>query len=317
MVNGDLFWGAIVATLAIEVQPIALAGLIPLVVLACVSQKMKLREWLRLAAGGATGALIYICLHEDLFRGSGHLMRLTHGTGGEVGGFVASYFEDRLRHLPELLIFAIAIVVYWMRRNRIRSNYGAISAALIALFSFVVSHGNPAYMIFLYPFLVMMALSAFQVERRWGLILVIVLGFFLSQYAVLAYVNRGQGYRTADIREVSDAIRSIADEQKIADEKLRIYGDYGLWFAHPHNYTAASASTLSTIHDADLYLCFNHSAPIVELQPRSMLFCPDILREVALRPVGSMGIRGNTLYLYLKQDLNETDKPVGDNLNTE
>ncbi len=29
-------------------------------------------------------------------------MRLTHGTGGELGGFVASYFTDRMRHLPEL-----------------------------------------------------------------------------------------------------------------------------------------------------------------------------------------------------------------------
>ena len=172
-------------------------------------------------------------------------------------------------------------------------------------------------MIFLYPFLVVMALSAFQMERRWGLILVIVLVYFLSQYAVLAYINRGEGYRTADILKVSDAIQSIADEQKIDDAKMQIYGDYGLWFAHPHNYMAASCQTLNSIHDADLYLCFNHPASIVELQPRYMFLCPDILRQVALRPVRSMDVRGNTLYFYLKQDRNEPDKLVGDNLSTE
>ena len=92
--NENLFWGALAATLSIEVKPIALVGLIPLVVLACTSRKLGLRGWLRLASGGSAGALTYVCLHANLFRSTGHLMSLAHGTGGELGGFVASYFTD-------------------------------------------------------------------------------------------------------------------------------------------------------------------------------------------------------------------------------
>ena len=171
--------------------------------------------------------------------------------------------------------------------------------------------------IFLYPFLVMMALSAFQVEMRPRPIVVIVLVYFFSQYAVLAYINRGEGYRTADIRKISDVIHSIADEQNFNDADIRIYGDYGLWFAHPHNYIAASVSTLNNIHDADLYLCFDHHVFIAALQPRFMLLCPNILQQVALRQVRSIDVHGNLLRFYVRQDLGATDKLVGANLSTE
>ncbi len=297
--SDSLFWGMLAGTLAIEVQPIALAGLIPLVVLASLTQKLRLREWLRLAAGGAASALIYLYLHANLFR-SGLLPHLPAEAGGQVGGFVAAYFEDRIRHLPELIGFVIAAVAYWRKRHLIKSHYAAISALLILLFSFVISHGNPAYMIFLYPFLILASLSAFQVEENWRPALAIFLVYFLSQYAVLAYLNRGRGYRTADIRQVSDEIRTIARDRDIDDATLKIYGDYGLWFAHPRNYRAASVGTEDSIQDADLYLCFDHDMDIPAMRPVGMLFCPDILERVPLRRVQSLDVRGNTLYFYVR-----------------
>ena len=293
-----LFWGMLVGALALEVQPIAFAGLIPLVVMSCLTRKMAWTDWLRLLGGGIAAAILYVFLHANLFVEPEALLRLVHGGGGEVGGFIAAYFKDRPRHIVELAVVLLATVVYWRQRAFISFHYAAISATLIVLFSFVMTHANSAYMIFLYPFLVMFMLIAFEQERRWRYVFPVIMIYFVSQYAVLAYVQRGKGYSTSDINAVTEGLHIAAKELRIADDDLRVYGDYGLWYAHPRRYRAASETTLGELRQSDLYLCFSQSDQIAALAPRSMLYCPDIERRVQVHLLQTMEVREKTLYFY-------------------
>jgi hypothetical protein len=296
----SFFWGMFLGVLAVEIEPIALAGLIPLVVLSCTIKNLSRRDWACLVGGAACGGAVYVALHLNMF--PGHFPSFSHGAGGQLGGFVATYFRERMRHLPELCVLVTAAFFYWRRRHTIRLHYAAVSALLIVLFSFLMSHGNPAYMIFLYPFLIVASLSAIQIERTWKPVLAIILVYFLSQYAVLAYLNRNRGFRTGDIRQVSDAVQQIARDRNIDDSRLRIYGDYRLWFAHPRNYRAAALFTANNIQDADLYICFNQPPDIVGLQPQGTFYCQDILQRIpaVLHPIRVIEVRSNALYFYVR-----------------
>jgi hypothetical protein len=146
-----------------------------------------------------------------------------------------------------------------------------------------------------------MTLSAFEVERRPRLIACLVLLYILPQYAFLVYTTRNQAYRPKDIRQVADAIQNASRQLGIADDKLRIYGDYGLWFAHPHYYRAAAKSTMEEANDADLYLCYDHSLQMRAMSPESIFYCPDLKQLLPLRLLSTTLVRNNTLYLYARR----------------
>jgi hypothetical protein len=296
--------GIFVAALAVEVQPAALVGIIPVVVLSCYMDELTVGLFTRLASGLSLAGAVYLYLHPKVFS---YWYRLQHpGLSNSVwdGGFFASYFFSHRRHISELIIFVIAGIFYWRKRGEINSHYLGISAIAMSVFSLLMPHGNPAYMIFLYPFLVAMALSTCDLKRWATVIIIFVCIYALSQCAALVYLNRSQGYRPQDIREVAGMIKDAERQLDVSDDNLRIYGDYGLWFAHPHFYRGAAQSTISNIQDADLYLCFDH--PVQSFPPiqKSMFYCPDIKGLVPLRLVSTLKVRGNNLYLYYKQNEN-------------
>jgi hypothetical protein len=298
------FWGAFVAALAIEIEPMALAGLIPVAALAWDTHKITRGLLGRLAAGLAMAGAVYAILHPDVLHVGEYLTQLRIHSSSGIGGFFAAYFLHRSRHLPELFCFALASFFYWHRRDKIDSHYLGISALALSTFSIAMPHGNPSYMVFLYPFLVATALLAFQADRRALLIAVSACVYFLPQYAVLAYLNRNQGYRINDIRQVSGAIRAASYRLGISDSQLRVYGDYSLWFAHPHHYEAASASTLGNAQDADLYICYEHPIQAGNLTPESMIYCPELRRRFPLALFSAITVRNHEIYLYTKEKSN-------------
>ncbi len=98
------------------------------------------------------------------------------------------YFLQRLRHIPELMVFLIAALLYWYRRRQFRSHFAPACALTVGVLSIAMPHGNASYMIFLYPFLLLMAMEVFQAERRLGTVISVAAVYLLSQYAVLAYL---------------------------------------------------------------------------------------------------------------------------------
>jgi hypothetical protein len=241
---------------------------------------------------------LYILLHPNIIHIRGYLASGTIPHNAAPGGMLAAYFVQRPRHLPELAVFLVAGLIYWRTHKTMHPNYLAISCLAMVLSSTFIPHGNASYMIFVYPFLVSVALSAFRVELRAGLILAVVLLYTLPQYAVLAYLNGDRGYGPEDILQVSSMITTASKQLGISDDRVKIYGDYGLWFAHPHLYRAATRYTVADVHDADLYLCYERSIQIKAFSPVDMFYCPDLK---GLRPLHLMATttgHGNQLYLY-------------------
>jgi hypothetical protein len=160
--------------------------------------------------------------------------------------------------------------------------------------------GNPAYMIFLYPFLVATAAQVLQIYGGFRVATLLVALYLLPQYALLAFLNRGHGYRNSDIALVSSAISKTAKTLGLNEDNVRVYGDYTLWFAHPKNYRAASTSTIPEIQQADIYLCYPHPIESHGFIAKEMLHCADIEKLVSLRSVQTLTIRGNILDIYAK-----------------
>jgi hypothetical protein len=297
--------GVFVAALAIEVQPFGLAGLIPVLVLAsseCAANgKSAWRLPARFAVALALAAAVYLALHPHIVT----ILRntLVPGASGERfdGGLFRAYFLNRPRHLPEALCFAVAGIVYWRRRRGIRSHYLAFSALALTLFSVAMPHGNPAYMIFLYPFLVGMTLIAFDADRRPWLLAACGVLFAVGQQLVLFHLTRNEGFRAEDIATVSNAIASSERQLAIPDDSLRIYGDYRLWYAHPHFYRSSAQSTAALAADADLYLCFDHAPQPEVLAPVAIFYCPTLNNLLPLRLLESLPVRNDRLYVYARK----------------
>jgi hypothetical protein len=293
--------GIFIAALAVEVQPAAVVGLVPIVLLASSLEKIDRRLIARLIAGASLAACVYLALHPDILHASTYLAQLHDVPRQAHGGTFVAYFIERTRHLPELLCIIIAAFLYPRRPRTPASRYIGISALVLSCLLVVLPHGNAAYMIFTYPFLLAMALIAFDVDRHPRLIISGALLLALPQSLYLAHLTRNLGYRPADIAEASQAIQRAETTLHIPDDRLRIYGDYRLWFAHPHFYQAAAESTTPEVRDADLYLCFNHPPEPLALAAHTMLDCPAINALVPLRLLDTISVRDHQLFLYARK----------------
>lgn len=294
--------GMFIVALAFEIEPMAILGMIPATVLAYSMNADRFSVTRRIVVGAVPAWVICLCLHPEILHI--HLL-LAHAPANDIkmtGGIFRAYFLSRLRHLPELVVFAVAGWIYWRRHHSFGSYYLGISAAVLVAVAALVPHGNVAYFIFVYPFLLGVALVAFQAERRALWIVILAVVYLVPQYVWLSYTNRGMGYRTKDIRQASQAIDGAEHAIGVADSDVRIYGDYGLWFAHPRFYRAASESTLTEIKDANLYLCYERPIEHGGMAATNTLFCPEIRQNVSLKLISTTVVRGNRLYLYAKQD---------------
>jgi hypothetical protein len=118
---------------------------------------------------------------------------------------------------------------------------------------------------------------------------------------LLAYMNRAQGYRREDIQRVSVAISGASREIGVSENDLRIYGDYGLWFAHPHSFRAASPSTLRYADEANLFVCYEQFSANKGMVAGNMLYCLDLRQQFPLVLISTTLVRGNTLHLYARK----------------
>lgn len=295
-----VFLGLALIAVASEIEPLAILGLVPGIALAYSLRKDWAHVATRTLAAIAIAAIVYFALHPNMLHPHSYLSRVKPGDAHIAGGFVRAYFWDRRRHLPELALFSLAAVFYWRRRRAIGSHYPATSAALLVVLGLVIPHPNPAYIIFAYPFLLVMALAAFKAEQRPLLAVAAAAMYLLPQYAWLAYVNRGLGYTEGDIAQVTVAISAASKRLGVPDGDLKVYGDYSLWFAHPHFYRSAARSTLRYADEAQLVTCYERPLLNYGMSPGDLYYCPDLRQHFSLTLISTTLVRGKTLYLYAK-----------------
>ncbi len=295
------FLGALLAALAVETQPVAIAGLLPVCLLAYLRSRNRASLTLRLAAAFAIAAAFYLFLHPEIFTLRAALTAPQDGMPSAPRGYFLAYFVNRPRHLPELICLATAAIVYWLRRRTQTSHYFAFAALLLTIFSLVVPHSNAAYMIFTYPFFVAVALVAFQPEHRLWIAFGAVILLLLPPEIYLLRLTRGLGYTAADIRVVTDRIATLAGERGVDDRTLHIYGDYRLWFAHPHFFRASTWGTTGDMKESDLFLCYDSPPQPSSLEPAFMLYCGDFQHLASLRLANTVVLRHHRISFYVRK----------------
>ena len=297
-----VFLGILVAAIAVETQPSALLGLVPVLIFNLARHGLSAKLVLRASAALALGAAVTLLLHPQL----GPLLRHGEATPGSVplhvlvadhSGFIAYFLMPR--HLPETLFLAVTPWVFLLRGKRLpeRTAWIAWSALAAASLAVVSPHPNVIYTLFFYPLLLLLALLWFA-DRHLPWIAAVCILSATAQYGYLAHLNRGQGYRASDIAKVSAMIAQGEQTAGLNDAEVHLLGDYSLWYAHPHNFVAAGENNTAYAALSDLLLCYRQRPPGAS-QPLAMMDCNEMLKLVpASRLLGSSVIRGNTVWLY-------------------
>ena len=297
-----VFPAILVAALAVETQPSALLGLLPVLAFNLQRHGLSWKLAARTALALVLAAAFTLLLHPALWQ----LLHAGQSTTGSVplqvlaadhSGFIAYFLMPR--HLPETLFLAITPWIFLLLGRRLPAKtawiaWSALAAAALAVLS---PHPNVIYTLFFYPLLLLLALLWFS-ERHLPWIVAACVVSATAQYGYLAHLNRGQGYRATDIAIISDMITQGEQSSGMHDADVRILGDYSLWYAHPHNFVAAGENNAAYAATSDLLLCYRQRPPGAS-QPRFMMDCDEMLRlRPASRLLGSSIVRGNTVWLY-------------------
>ena len=296
-----VFFGVFVAAIAIETQPSALLGLVPVLGFNIARHGLSKGLVTRAAAALALAASITLLLHPALW----HLLRYGAASTGVVplrviadhSGFIAYFLL--LRHLPETLFLASAPWIFLLMGRRLPAKtawiaWSTLAAASLAILS---PHPNVSYTLFFYPLLLLLALLWFT-PRQLAWIAAACIVSATVQYAYLARLNRGQGFRAADIARVSALIAQGEQSIGMNDADVHVFGEYSVWYAHPHYFVAGGDNNPAYVPGADLLLCYRQRPPGAS-QPQAMMDCDVMLKLLpASRLLGSTNLRGNTLWLY-------------------
>ncbi len=194
----------IVASLAVEIHPIAIAGLIILVSMALAQHGIRIftapllrRLVLPTALGSLVGVLYYFVLH---YQHIGSLLSLSQFT--KYGDYILfSFLEEHFiharysRHIPDLIIALGGYAwlgIHWKRLGayRVPARFVLFMTAGVLLFAFFFTRGNENYACMIYPALVTMYTIIALYYHKTFLILAAVCLLVLPQYAYVAWLNR-------------------------------------------------------------------------------------------------------------------------------
>jgi hypothetical protein len=248
--------------------------------------------------------LVYGSLHPDIvgiFRGTDWHRGSAQK---EAGGFLRAYFIDRRRHLVELGLLAGCAMVL-VRRYRETPVFVRRMTEIVLLLSacsFAMRWPTPAYMVFCYPALLVVA-GWCLAAKGWSpwILPGVVMFIMLPQYGALVWINRHEGYRAEDLERVRVAIRESEQIAGLDDPRVKIMGDYSLWFAHPAGYQALGRTTLGEIREKNLFLCFDGP-----LRPSAMVdpiarYCGDLYRQTTAVEVNHLIVRGHLLRILARK----------------
>lgn len=294
------FPSILLSFLALETQPIGI--MVPLVTVLFLihKQERKFRVLLYFIMASLMSAAVYVWIHPLAITTIIHA-NWRRGAGNRiVGGFITGYFLIRKRHFPELGLLLLAGGVYRKHRSVIKDHFAVYASLAIVIVACVFGHNNPAYMVFLYPFLLLAVWKLLPTKRLSAMVTAVILLLLLPQYCILMFhINRNEGYENRDIASVRRAIRNAQASMRLPDDQVRIYGDYGLWFSHPHNYVAAAGSTRDSLGKSNIVLCYPGPIQAASLTQPGLLYCPDILRMGSYQEIDRLALRGHLLHVLI------------------
>jgi hypothetical protein len=292
------FPAVLLSFLALETQPIGIVAPLATAIFLLYKGQRKLRLFLYLLVASLISAAAYVWIHPLA------LTTIIHADWsqgkGVAGGFLTGYFLMRKRHLPELGLLLLAGAVYWKRRSFIKDHFAVFASLAVVIVACLLQHNNPAYMVFLYPFLLLAVWQLLPTRRLSAMATAVVVLLVLPQYGILMlHINLHEGYENRDIDSVKHAIIDAQASMHLPDDQVRIYGDYGLWFSHPHNYVAAATSTQDSLAKSNIVLCYPAPIQSASLTQAGLLYCPDILRMGSYQEIEQLSLRGHLLHVLV------------------
>jgi hypothetical protein len=228
----QLFLAGLISVLAIEVQPIGIMA--PTYVIAYeLSRMIQLDQFhvefdrvAKLVLGGMLGLAVYFILHPQILA----LLAASPnpaewGNEGSIHFLYGYFFETRLyRHLPELAIFLACLLVHIWRRDYMQWPFPIIASLATFFIGCFISHRNSFYTPFWYfPSFLLVFLT---ISSAWRAVAVpvLVLVWFLPQYAV-GYVEWHKYARRDDLQ----VARSIIAGRSTDLSHAHIFGDSMFW----------------------------------------------------------------------------------------
>ncbi len=290
---------ALIGMLAVEVEPAAIVVPVVVIVLLALRTHNRKRLTLKLLGCAAASVALYVALHP----GAAHEIataKYPH-TGMTFGPTLHSYFLERRRHLPELVMLALGAALYWIHRKKTGRPAWigvplpvSLAVAAIAVLS-LLKHPNPAYEVMATPFLLWLALEGYERAPRWQWVPYVVFAGIMLQYLYLFHRNEQEGFDRKDIAAVRRQIASSQTLLGLADSQLHLCGDYSVWFAHPEHYSACTSNQPAAINAANLFLCFDGP-----LMPEGLsAVSPSCAETAAIRPlreISSITVRRHRLH---------------------
>jgi hypothetical protein len=227
-----LFLAGLISVLAIEVQPIGIMAPIYLIafelsrMIQAGRHSLELDRVVKMVLGGVLGLAIYFVLHPRILGLlAGFPNPVEWGKEGSIHFLYGYFFEARLyRHLPELAVFAVCLVVHIWRRDYLRWPFPIIASLATFFSGFLISHHNGFYAPFWYFPSFLLVFLTISIAWRAILVPVFVLVLLAPQYAV-AYVE-GHRYARQDELEVA---RSATARHDTDLSHAQIFGDSILW----------------------------------------------------------------------------------------
>jgi hypothetical protein len=284
--------------LAVETQPFGIVVPLTILLFLCFRERDKLRPFLVFMLAGLISAMAYVWIHPLAITTWSHANWHHMQDSRLTFGFLGSYFIQRKRHIPEFAVLLFSGVMYWRRRSTIHNHFALATSAILLIASCVL-RANVAYMVFLYPFLLLAVWPLLRSAKLMAIVMALTALYTLPQYGILLYINRNEGYNRQDLASVSHSISDAQNAMHLQDYQLHIYGDYSLWFAHPRNYASNIPETQKWLGTSNVVLCYD--APIEGhglIEPLH-LYCPDILRMGDFQELERFHVRGHLLHVLI------------------
>jgi hypothetical protein len=189
------FLALLLAFLAVETEPAAIVCPAAIFLL-LRSDLTSIRKLLPLTAcAGALAFGVYELMHPHAIPLMFASAKGQQAAGYLPGSTLTDYFLVRRRHLLDLAFLLLGVWLW--RRNgsddRFQVTLGTIALLLSACF-FLSPHPNVSYMVFLMPFLLLLALHGYLETPRLHWTPVVFMSLLLAQYAALYYVNYREGF---------------------------------------------------------------------------------------------------------------------------
>ena len=252
---------------------------------------------MRVAAALTVAAAGTLWLQPELLH-LGAVIRAAQTGPVKIREGIVEYFVMP-RHLPENIFISLSCWGLLLTGRRLSREDAWIAWSTLAVYicALLLPHSNVVYAIFIYPCILLLTLRLFRTDTALAMIAAGFLFYGCTQAAIAAWANRGQGYGTQDFARIEDMIDRGEKDLHLSDDAVQILGEYSLWFAHPHHYSALSPWTGSFPLSTDLVLCYDERPP--GLSRAQMLTCRDVRKQRSnLTLLSSITLPRNRIRLF-------------------